>query len=332
MISVFGDSGAVDLRRRRRRRRAGLGLRDLQGRRDPHQRPRRHRRRDHRHPDAPAARGERDLRPVRRPQPGHRARRRLRPVRRRRADQGRSRRPRPAPADARLRERRRRSASRWPRSAARSARTSRCRSGVVSATDRSIDSLTDFGDRRRASRPTPRSTPATPAARCSTPSGQVVGINQQIQTSSGGNEGVGFAVPIDLAKRAVDQLRENGHVSYAYAGVTTQPIYPQLAERLGIDADTGALVSKVDRRAARPTTPACRPATSTIRFQGQEVDRRRRRDHRGQRREDRRQRRTSRGSSPASTRATRSTLDIIRDGDAQQVDLTLGERPTSVAG
>ena len=85
----------------------------------------------------------------------------------------------------------------------------------------------------------------------------MIGIDQQINTTSGGNEGVGFAVPINLVKRSVDQLRENGKVEYAYIGVRSQPLYPQLAEKLGIDAPTGSLISSWSP-AARPTRPACR--------------------------------------------------------------------------
>jgi S1-C subfamily serine protease len=116
--------------------------------------------------------------------------------------------------------------------------------GVVSATDRSIESLTDFridgGIQTDAS-----INPGNSGGPLLDADGEVVGINQQIQTSSGGNEGVGFAVPIDLAQRAVDQLREDGSVDYAYAGVSTVDLYPQLAERLGLDVDHGALVASV---------------------------------------------------------------------------------------
>jgi S1-C subfamily serine protease len=116
--------------------------------------------------------------------------------------------------------------------------------GVVSATDRSIESLTDFridgGIQTDAS-----INPGNSGGPLLDAEGEVVGINQQIQTSSGGNEGVGFAVPIDLAQRAVDQLREDGSVDYAYAGVSTVDLYPQLAERLGLDVDHGALVASV---------------------------------------------------------------------------------------
>jgi S1-C subfamily serine protease len=74
----------------------------------------------------------------------------------------------------------------------------------------------------------------------------VIGINQQIDTTSGGNQGVGFAVPIDLAMRSVDELREDGTVDYAFLGVGTRALYPQLAERLDLDVDAGALVERVE--------------------------------------------------------------------------------------
>jgi S1-C subfamily serine protease len=73
----------------------------------------------------------------------------------------------------------------------------------------------------------------------------VIGLNQQIQTSSGGGEGVGFAVPIDLAKRSVDQLRDKGKVEYAYIGVASQAVYPQLAKHFDLPTDRGAWLQEV---------------------------------------------------------------------------------------
>jgi len=75
--------------------------------------------------------------------------------------------------------------------------------------------------------------------------GQVIGINQQIDTTSGGNQGVGFAVPVDLVTRSVEQLREDGEVEYAYIGVGTKSLFPQLADELEVDADSGAIVEDV---------------------------------------------------------------------------------------
>ena len=105
--------------------------------------------------------------------------------------------------------------------------------GIVSATDRSIPSLTAFqiegGIQTDAS-----INPGNSGGPLLDADGRVIGINQQISTTSGGNEGVGFAVPMDLVKRSLDQLRANGSVKYAYIGVTTETLYPQLADRLGL--------------------------------------------------------------------------------------------------
>ena len=57
----------------------------------------------------------------------------------------------------------------------------------------------------------------------------MIGINAQIQSRSGTAEGVGFAIPIDLAKRSLDQLLRTGRVRYAYIGVSTQDVTPGIA-------------------------------------------------------------------------------------------------------
>jgi len=70
-------------------------------------------------------------------------------------------------------------------------------------------------------------------------------VNQQIETSSGSNSGVGFAIPASAVRYSLEQLREDGEVDYAYLGVSTQSVWPQLAEELDLDTQTGALVSEV---------------------------------------------------------------------------------------
>ena len=116
--------------------------------------------------------------------------------------------------------------------------------GVISATDRSIESLTEF-QIDGAIQTDASINPGNSGGPLLDAEGQVIGINQQINTTSGGNEGVGFAVPIALVARSLDQLREDGTVDYAYIGVTTQSLYPQLADQLGLESDTGALVAEV---------------------------------------------------------------------------------------
>jgi S1-C subfamily serine protease len=201
--------------------------------------------------------------------------------------------------------------------------------GIVSAADRSIESLTDF--RIDGAIQTDASiNPGNSGGPLLNAEGEVVGINQQINTTSGGNEGVGFALPIDLAERSVEHLREDGEVSYAYAGVTTTELYPQLAEELGLEVDTGAIVAEVV-----PGSPAdeagLEGGDETIRFQAQRVE--------------------ADGDvivavdgEPIEANADlprmisrlepgdEITLEIIRDGEEQELELTLGERPAQVPG
>ena len=76
-------------------------------------------------------------------------------------------------------------------------------------------------------------------------SGEVIGINTAISTRSGGYDGVGFAVPINLAKWVADQLVEKGHVTRAYLGVGIQPLDSELAKNFGVPMGKGAVVTKV---------------------------------------------------------------------------------------
>ncbi|HTE60350.1 MAG TPA: trypsin-like peptidase domain-containing protein [Solirubrobacteraceae bacterium] len=116
--------------------------------------------------------------------------------------------------------------------------------GVVSAVDRSITGLTAF-QIAGAIQTDAAINPGNSGGPLVDPEGKVIGINQQIKTNSGGGEGVGFAVPVDVAKRALGQLRSSGKVSYAYLGVETVPIYPQLRERFDLPVGKGAWVQDV---------------------------------------------------------------------------------------
>ncbi|MGH2975532.1 MAG: S1C family serine protease [Solirubrobacterales bacterium] len=116
--------------------------------------------------------------------------------------------------------------------------------GVVSATDRSVESLTKF-QIEGAIQTDASINPGNSGGPLLDAGARVVGINQQIETSSGANDGVGFAVPISAVKRSLAQLERKGEAEYAYIGVTTQPLYPQLAHRLGLDTDYGGLLAEV---------------------------------------------------------------------------------------
>ena len=116
--------------------------------------------------------------------------------------------------------------------------------GVVSATDRTITSLTgfDIAGAIQTDAAINRGNSGGPLVNAA---GEVLGINSQIQTSSGGGEGVGYAVPVDTVRRTLDALRADGKVDYAYLGVSTKRVYPQLARRFKLPVTYGAWVQAV---------------------------------------------------------------------------------------
>ena len=142
--------------------------------------------------------------------------------------------------------------------------------GVVSATDRSIPSLTDF--RIDGAVQTDASiNPGNSGGPLLDVEGRVIGINQQINTASGADDGVGFAVPIGLVRRSLDQLRDGGEVSYAFMGVTTQALYPQLANRLDLDVPVGALIAEVVEGGPADNAGLI-PGDARVSFQAQDID------------------------------------------------------------
>jgi S1-C subfamily serine protease len=122
--------------------------------------------------------------------------------------------------------------------------------GVISALDRTIESLTQFkiGD---AIQTDAAINPGNSGGPLLDGRGQVLGINAQIKTQSGGGEGVGFAIPVDAVRRSLRELRGHGRVGYGYLGVSSVMLWPQLADRLDLDVDGGALVQEIE-----PDSPA----------------------------------------------------------------------------
>jgi len=117
--------------------------------------------------------------------------------------------------------------------------------GVVSATGRSIPSLLsgyEIADAIQIDAPINHGNSGGPLLDVR---GRVIGINAQIKSDSGNAEGVGFAVPINAARRTMEQLISTGRVAYAYAGVSTEDVTPGLARRFGLAAPRGALVVEV---------------------------------------------------------------------------------------
>jgi serine protease Do len=102
-------------------------------------------------------------------------------------------------------------------------------------------------------------------------SGEVVGINSQIYSQSGGYMGLSFSIPIDVAMRVTDQLQKFGKASHGRIGVVIQPVTRDLADSFGMAKATGALVSSVE--ADGPAAKAgVQPGDVVLAVNGKEVD------------------------------------------------------------
>lgn len=75
--------------------------------------------------------------------------------------------------------------------------------------------------------------------------GQVIGVNTMIYSHSGGNVGIGFAVPAHVAERIVDDLRDDGTVTRGWLGVSIQPVSDTIAEALGLEDSAGAMINQI---------------------------------------------------------------------------------------
>ena len=101
--------------------------------------------------------------------------------------------------------------------------------------------------------------------------GEVVGINSQIYTRSGGSMGLSFAIPIDVATQVTDQLRTSGKVTRGRIGVMIQELTRELAESFGLSKPNGALISNVEKDG--PADKAGIEASDVIlKFDGKSVD------------------------------------------------------------
>ncbi|MGZ4389202.1 MAG: S1C family serine protease, partial [Gaiellaceae bacterium] len=101
--------------------------------------------------------------------------------------------------------------------------------------------------------------------------GRVIGINAQLRgQGTTGSAGVGFAVPINAAKRTLRQLLTKGRVAYAYLGVGTEDLTPSLARRLGYAVLYGALVDRVESGTAAAAAGIRAGHVKTM-FAGEEV-------------------------------------------------------------
>jgi serine protease Do len=141
--------------------------------------------------------------------------------------------------------------------------------------------------------------------------GRLVGINTAILSRTGGNQGVGFAVPMNLARSVMEQLIEKGKVMRGYLGVMIQPVTPELAKEFKLSDNSGALVGDVTKDS--PAEKAgLKEGDVVVQFNGKKVT-------------DSRQLRLMLSQTAP---ATVVELKVLRDGKEQSIRVKLGELPS----
>jgi S1-C subfamily serine protease len=116
--------------------------------------------------------------------------------------------------------------------------------GIVSAVQREIQAPNGFTI-RNAIQTDAAINPGNSGGPLFDAAGRVIGVNSQIESRSGGNVGIGFAVPIDTAREVAEQLIDDGEVEHAYLGISGADLTPEIADLLNLDAERGALVQQV---------------------------------------------------------------------------------------
>jgi serine protease Do len=141
--------------------------------------------------------------------------------------------------------------------------------------------------------------------------GHLIGINTAIVGNSGGSQGIGFAVPINMARHEMDQIISHGKVERGYLGILPQNLTPALAKAFGTSQTSGAVIGEVT-----PDSPAARAGLKQgdiiIQMNGQPVS-------------DANELRLKIGMLDPKTNVA---LKVVRDGHTQDFAVTLGEFPS----
>lgn len=115
--------------------------------------------------------------------------------------------------------------------------------GIISARGRALNNLTSYGDYIQTDAAI---NPGNSGGALIDMNGELVGINSAIASRSGGNDGIGFAIPIKLAKRIMDDLIDDGEVSRGYLGMYTAGEVDQtMAQALGLESERGIIIGEV---------------------------------------------------------------------------------------
>ena len=183
--------------------------------------------------------------------------------------------------------------------------------GIISAKGRSSVNLADYEDFIQTDASI---NPGNSGGALADLDGNVIGINTAILSPAGGNVGIGFAVPINMARTIMHQLIAGGKVTRGYLGLMPQDIDEALAAALKLKSTSGTLVADVS-----PDGPADKAGVKRgdiiTKYNGTVVE------------NSTHLRNLVAGESPGS----KARLEILRDGKSIELNVTLGERPAEVA-
>ncbi|GAB4488988.1 MAG: DegQ family serine endoprotease [Thermodesulfovibrionales bacterium] len=183
-------------------------------------------------------------------------------------------------------------------------------SGIVSATGRANVGIADYEDFIQTDAPI---NPGNSGGALVNVRGELIGINTAIFSTSGGYQGIGFAIPSSMAKVVMDNLIHKGKVVRGWLGVSIQPVTPDLAKQFGIKDDKGALVGDVVEESPAEKAGIQR-GDVIIEFDGKEVH-------------DPSSLRNSVAGTPPGRKVA---VKIMRDGKMQKVDVTIAELPADM--
>jgi serine protease Do len=184
--------------------------------------------------------------------------------------------------------------------------------GIISAKGRSSVGLADYEDFIQTDASI---NPGNSGGALADLEGRVIGINTAISSPSGGNVGIGFAIPIRMAREVMDQLIRNGKVTRGYLGVTIQGIDENLAKAMDLKDRSGALVAEVT--GGGPADKAhLRRGDIVLQFDGKKVD----------------SSTDLRNMVAESEPGSQASLTVLRDGHEIPLSVTLGERPAEPGG
>src|SRR5262245_32013549 len=179
--------------------------------------------------------------------------------------------------------------------------------GIISATGRGDLGIEDYEDFIQTDAAI---NPGNSGGALINTSGQLIGVNTAIVSGAGGNQGVGFAVPSNLARSVMNHLLKNGKVVRGYLGVIIQPVTPEIAKAFNLPDSRGALVGEVT-----PGGPAAKaglaPGDYIAELNGQRVD------------DSRELRLKVSQLAPGSS----VRLKLVHDGAPREVTIALGELP-----